>query len=148
MAALCRMSDCSFVMALAQVSLPTVEILAKAGGGPAHSSAKGHALKIDNSSKPVGKPQATQATTKKSGAGGAKRASSASSSSAEKVDITPLSAQLHALESKLEQVEVVDTARVEAIKQAIAEGRFRVNPDAIADRLIATVKEMVLSRKG
>lgn len=105
-------------------------------------------MKIDNSSKPVGKPQATQATTKKSGVGGGKRASPVSSSSAEKVDITPLSAQLQALESKLEQVEVVDAARVEAIKQAIAEGRFRVNPDAIADRLIATVKEMVLSRKG
>lgn len=30
-----------------------------------------------------------------------------------------------------------DSARVDAIRQAIREGRFTVNPEAIADRLIA-----------
>ncbi|MEO1767588.1 flagellar biosynthesis anti-sigma factor FlgM [Thiobacter aerophilum] len=104
-------------------------------------------MKIDNSSKPVGKTQATQAPAKKAGAGRANRPATSSAAS-EKVDINPLSSQLQALESELERVEVVDTARVEAIKRAISEGRFKVNPDAIADRLIATVKEMVLSRKG
>jgi len=103
-------------------------------------------LKIDNSTKPVSQTKATQTTAKKSGAAAAKGA--ASSASREKVDINPLSSQLQALESSLEQVDVVDTARVEAIKQAISEGRFKVNPDVIADRLISTVKEMVLSRKG
>lgn len=103
-------------------------------------------MKIDNSSKPVSQTKATQATDKKAGAGAAKRP--ASSVSQDKVDISSLSAQLQALENSLQQVEVVDSQRVEAIKQAISEGRFKVNPDAIADRLIATVKEMVLSRKG
>ncbi len=103
-------------------------------------------MKIDNSSKPVSQTKATQATGKKAGAGAAKRP--ASSASQDKVDISSLSAQLQALENSLQQVEVVDSQRVEAIKQAISEGRFKVNPDAIADRLIATVKEMVLSRKG
>lgn len=103
-------------------------------------------MKIDNSVKSVSQTKATQASKKKSGAAGAKGASSSGSS--EKVDINPLSSQLQALESSLEQVDVVDTARVEAIKQAISEGRFKVNPDIIADRLISTVKEMVLSRKG
>lgn len=102
-------------------------------------------MKIDNSVKSVSQTKATQASRKKSGAA-AKGASSSGSS--EKVDINPLSSQLQALENSLEQVEVVDTARVEAIKQAISEGRFKVNPDVIADRLISTVKEMVLSRKG
>lgn len=103
-------------------------------------------MKIDNSSKPVAQAKPTQPTAKKTGAGAAKRASG--SASQDKVDINPLSSQLQALETSLEQVDVVDTARVEAIRQAISEGRFKVNPDVIADRLIATVKEMVLSRKG
>lgn len=106
-------------------------------------------MKIDNSVKSVSQTKATQSTTKKSGAGAAsKGASSARGGAADKVDINPLSSQLQALESSLEGVSVVDTARVDAIKQAISEGRFKVNPDAIADRLIETVKEMVLSRKG
>lgn len=36
--------------------------------------------------------------------------------------------------------------RLEAIKQAIRDGRFQVNPEAIADRLIETAKELVLGR--
>jgi negative regulator of flagellin synthesis FlgM len=108
--------------------------------------AKENALKIDNSVKSVAQTKASQATAKKGGAKAAKSASSTGSQ--EKVDINPLSTQLHALESSLEQVSVVDTARVESIKQAISEGRFKVDADAIADRLIETVKEMVLSRKG
>lgn len=102
-------------------------------------------MKIDNSVKSVSQTRASQTSAKK-GSGGAAKA--ASKSPQDKVDINPLSSQLQALETSLEQVEVVDTARVDAIKQAISEGRFKVNPDAIADRLIATVKEMVLSRKG
>lgn len=102
-------------------------------------------MKIDNTSKPVSQTKATQATAGKAGAGSARRPPS--SSAGDKVDINPLSSQLQALEARLEQVDVVDAARVEAIKQAISEGRFKVNPDVIADRLIATVKEMVLSRK-
>jgi negative regulator of flagellin synthesis FlgM len=55
---------------------------------------------------------------------------------------------LQALESRLADVSVVDTARVDAIKQAISEGRFSVNSEVVADRLIATVKEYLLSQKG
>jgi negative regulator of flagellin synthesis FlgM len=65
----------------------------------------------------------------------------------ESVKITPLSAQLHALESSLNSVSVVDTARVESIKQAISEGRFQVRSEVVADRLIAAVKELVLHQK-
>ena len=41
--------------------------------------------------------------------------------------------------SKLKQVE---------IKQAIAENRFKVNPEAVADRLLETVKEMIRSKNN
>lgn len=105
-------------------------------------------MKIDNSVKSVSSTKVGQTTAKKKAGGGAAAKGASASGSREKVDINPLSSQLQALESSLEQVSVVDTARVESIKQAISEGRFKVDADAIADRLIETVKEMVLSRKG
>lgn len=37
----------------------------------------------------------------------------------------------------------VNNSRVAEIKQAIAEGRFRVNPEAIAERLINTAQELI-----
>ena len=39
-----------------------------------------------------------------------------------------------------------DQSRVEAIKQAIAEGRLSVNADAVADRLIANALALSKSR--
>ena len=66
----------------------------------------------------------------------------------DRVDITSLSSQLQALESKLSDVNVVDSARVDAIKQAISEGRFNVNSEVVADRLIASVKEYLLNQKN
>jgi len=45
-------------------------------------------------------------------------------------------------------VPVVDTQRVEEIKQAISDGRFKVNPDVIADRLLETVRELIQSQKS
>ena len=41
----------------------------------------------------------------------------------------------------------VDTARVDAIKQAISEGRFKVNPEAIADGLISTAKDLMTEHR-
>lgn len=37
----------------------------------------------------------------------------------------------------------LDAARVQQIRQAIAEGRFQINPEAIADRLIESARELV-----
>jgi len=42
---------------------------------------------------------------------------------------------------------VVDLGKVQEIRQAIAEGRFQINPGAIADRLIATARELVASQR-
>lgn len=67
---------------------------------------------------------------------------------AEYVRLSPLSSQLQAIESDLANSGVVDTARVEEIKAAISEGRFKVNPDVVADRLLETVRELIESHKG
>jgi negative regulator of flagellin synthesis FlgM len=107
---------------------------------------EGIALKINNTVKPGSSAKVGQTTAKRSSGGATKTPRAAGSQ--EQVDIGPLSSQLQALETSLENVQVVDTARVEAIKQAISEGRFRVNPDVVADRLLTTVKDLVLNHKG
>ena len=66
----------------------------------------------------------------------------------DKVEITTASAQLVQLEKMLADVGIVDAARVESIKQAIAEGRFRVDSEVVADRLLATVREYLANQKA
>lgn len=104
-------------------------------------------MKINTTVNKAGSTSRTAETGKKRAptTGAGKRSTS---SQTDRVDIGPLAGQLAALESSLENVQVVDTQRVEAIKQAISEGRFRVNADAVADRLLSTVKELVLNHKG
>jgi negative regulator of flagellin synthesis FlgM len=41
----------------------------------------------------------------------------------------------------------VNLARVQEIRQAIAEGRFEINASAIADRLISSARELVNSHR-
>lgn len=59
-----------------------------------------------------------------------------------------LSSELQTIEKNLTNAEVFDTARVEEIKQAISEGRFAVNPDKVADRLLETVRDLIRTRQG
>ncbi len=66
----------------------------------------------------------------------------------DRVDITSLSSQLQSLESRIADVSVVDTAKVESIKQAITEGRFEVNSEVVADRLISSVREYLLNQRS
>jgi negative regulator of flagellin synthesis FlgM len=73
---------------------------------------------------------------------------SASPAPADRVEITTVSAQLAQLEKMLGEVGIVDAARVEAIKQAIAEGKFRVDSEVVADRLLVTVREYLANQKA
>jgi negative regulator of flagellin synthesis FlgM len=102
-------------------------------------------LKIDSFTKPLTSAGAKESRSRAAPAG----ASSAQQSpvAQDSVQLTS-SSQLQALDSKMESVPVVDAAKVEAIKQAIAEGRFTIDAGAIADGLIATAKELVRNQKG
>lgn len=40
-----------------------------------------------------------------------------------------------------------NTAKIEQMRQAISEGRFEFNPDAVADKLIANVQELLSGRR-
>lgn len=71
------------------------------------------------------------------------RAAAPAGKAAEQVAISPLSARLQQIEASLGNEPVVNAQRVAEIKQAIAEGRFKVDPEKIADGLLSSVREML-----
>lgn len=103
-------------------------------------------MKIDNSIKST-PGSGTKETRQRKASGKAAQNLSQQPSGQDEVKITSLSSQLQALESSLASSSVVDTARVDAIKQAITEGRFIIDTSVVADRLLSTVKEMLINRK-
>lgn len=66
------------------------------------------------------------------------------------VRISELSRELHAFDASsvnADDKDVVDSERVSEIRQAISEGRFKVNPEKVADNLIASVRELLVNQK-
>lgn len=59
------------------------------------------------------------------------------------VHLSDLASHLTTIQNQLASGEVVDPAKVAEIRQAIADGRFKINADAIADRLLDTVRELI-----
>jgi len=103
-------------------------------------------MKIENSVKP-----GTGSPVSGSGAHAGKGAAATPGSSggeSNRVQLSPLSSQLQAIESSMIDTPVVDSARVAEIRQAIAEGRFKVNPDVVADQLLQTARELLRSRQN
>jgi negative regulator of flagellin synthesis FlgM len=64
----------------------------------------------------------------------------------ERVQLSDLGARLAQLESQFGGADF-DVKKVEEIRAAIADGRFKVNAEAIADKLLASVSEL-LGRKS
>jgi negative regulator of flagellin synthesis FlgM len=62
------------------------------------------------------------------------------------VNLSALSAHMQSVSASLASTPVVNQAHVDEIKQAIANGQFKVNPEAVADKLIATVREMISNK--
>jgi negative regulator of flagellin synthesis FlgM len=58
------------------------------------------------------------------------------------VKITDQARQLASLENTVQSLPVVNESRVASIKQAIDEGRYQVNPERIADKLLRTEQEL------
>ena len=90
-------------------------------------------MKIESSNKTASAPLATRAQS----------TGKASSAGTEVVQLSALSAQLSATDDE----QSFDAARVSEIKQAIADGRFTINAGAIADRLIASARQLVDSQR-
>lgn len=88
-------------------------------------------MKIDNSFKPT----ATGLASKPAPAQGA-----SSSPAQDAVSLSQVAGSLQASERP-----PVNTARIQEIKAAISEGRFKINPEAIADRLIESARDLLNS---
>lgn len=73
---------------------------------------------------------------------------SASASQENNVHLSSNIAKLQNIDSSPASGSIVNTARVQEIKQAISEGNFQINPEVVADRLLETVKELIQSKKG
>lgn len=103
-------------------------------------------MKIDGNLRSIqsGSVAESQPRGAKPAAGGAQAGAGAGA----RIELSPLGAQLAGIEASLADLSVVDSQRVEEIKLAISEGRFKVNPDVIADRLLETVKELIQAQKG
>ena len=103
-------------------------------------------MKIDSSTKSVGNV-AGSATARPTGG--------ATASSAEKgVSPAPSDVELSGVANHLQQVgelgaadQVFDAKKVAEIQQAIAEGRFKVNPERIADGLLDSVRDLLSQRR-
>ena len=102
-------------------------------------------MKIDNSLKSVSTTRINQneGQTGKASAG----AGPSPLRGGDSVSLSDVAAQLQAIEKNLANIGVVDAARVSEIKQAIGEGRFKVNPEAVADKLLESVREFIQARK-
>jgi len=98
-------------------------------------------VKIDDSMKKAGLSIGTAQT--KPGKG-ADKAAGVEAKSAEGVQI---SSELKEIAGKLSGEPVFDTAKVDEIKAAISDGRFRVDAEKVAAGLIDSVRDLIHTHK-
>lgn len=103
-------------------------------------------MKIDKPSKPLPASLAGEAKSHSSAKAKSSPSASAQPSSSTNVSLGTTAAQLNSMESGVKTTPVVDAGKVAEIKQAISEGRFKVNSGAVADRLIETVRDLIGGR--
>lgn len=98
-------------------------------------------MKIDKSNTPlpaVSMSEGRVSTPPKSGPATSQPASSETS-----VSLGSTASQLRSMEDGLDSSPPINAAKIAEIKQAISEGRFKMNPEVVADRLIATVRDLI-----
>jgi negative regulator of flagellin synthesis FlgM len=98
-------------------------------------------VKID---KRIPPPAASKvASAKGKGAG---KASAPVAGGGDSLTLTESSTRIRSLEAQLASVDVADTAKVESVKAALANGTFAVDAEVVADRLIDHTKESLRRR--
>lgn len=68
--------------------------------------------------------------------------SSGQAASADQVSLTPTAQQLRGLEQQIADQPVVDSQKVNAVKEALASGSFEINPDRIAAKMMNLEKAL------
>lgn len=104
-------------------------------------------MKIEKTSKPLPASQAGEASSRSLAARSSGNPASAAGDSGTSVHLGSTTAQLRNIESSIASTPLVDARKVAEIKQAISEGRFRVNSGVVADRLIDTVRDLITASK-
>ena len=69
-----------------------------------------------------------------------------SASSADKVSLTGEVSKLQALEHELASQPVVDRQRVDAVRSAVDNGTFEINPERIADKMMSLEQALTDAR--
>ena len=102
-------------------------------------------MKIDNSVKATGSLPSNDGRARS-----AKESSKAESSNvgSERVELSSLSSRMLQMEEAISNTPVVDSAKVDEIKQAMSEGRFKVNTEKVADGLIESVRQMLTTQQA
>ena len=99
-------------------------------------------MKIEKTSKPVAvQPVATEGQPR------ANTAKPATGTASSKVHLGETATQIRSMEASMASAPVMDAAKVAEIKEAISAGRFQVNTGVVADRLIETVQDLIISQK-
>jgi negative regulator of flagellin synthesis FlgM len=104
-------------------------------------------MKIDNSINSAGAP-APNDPAARAPASGPAAAVPPDAGSTGAVNLTALSSQMQTATASLANAPVINQSQVDEIKQAIASGQFKVNPEVVADRLLDTVRELINSKSA
>ncbi len=94
-------------------------------------------MKIDNTWKNVAGVQPKV----KAGKGKASDTGTSRSGVQDNVDLTTQASLMRSLESTLADLPDTDIGKVEEVRQAIAEGRFRVDEEVVAEKLVENTME-------
>lgn len=89
-------------------------------------------------------PAADAARTRATTAGTAARQTEKTADSGAKVELSSTAATLMSTDVSAE----FDAEKVSRISDAISNGKFKINPEAIADKLIANAQELLTKAKG
>ena len=93
-------------------------------------------MKIESTGKPLGSVQTADARPKPA-------AGTPPPSGGDKVELSSLSSSLQKAEAAMANTPVSDKSRVDEIKLAISEGRFKIDANRIADGLIDSVRGLL-----
>lgn len=104
-------------------------------------------MKIGNSTEQAAGVASTRAIGEEQKATPSRTAGAGKSAAAAEQDKVSLSTTASSLMSTSSADPAFDAEKVERVKQAIADGSYQVNPQAIADKLIANAQEVLSKRQ-
>ena len=100
-------------------------------------------MKIEKTNSPSPAPKVGETGSRAPAARTTGNKTGAAETGGTSVHLGTTTAQLRSIEGSIANTPVVDAKKIAEIKQAITEGRFQVNSEVVADRLISTVKELI-----